>query len=155
MLDQKDPRKDQGVGDEDNATSLPLEKRKRRNVGRLLCESKDGKQRRLVFFSAAKNKKMRSGLTITVHELSSLGSSSREKPSRDSESEQIRILLDRQRDQILADCQAEIRKHEFQADYDRRSIQKLSEMIESKKNVVLIKETNDFDEIINFFMSSY
>ena len=43
-------------------------------------------------------------------------------------SSQIRILLERQREQILADCQAEIRKHEFQADY-RRSIQKLNEMI--------------------------
>ena len=50
-----------------------------------------------------------------------------------SESEQIRTLLDRQRDQILADCQAEIRRHEFQADYDRRSIQKLFETIESQQ----------------------
>ena len=40
---------------------------------------------------------------------------------KNSESEQIRTLLDRQREQILADYQAEIRKHEFQADYDRRS----------------------------------
>ena len=47
--------------------------------------------------------------------------------------EQIRTLLDRQREQILADCQAEIRKHEFQADYDRRSIQKLNETIESEQ----------------------
>ena len=39
----------------------------------------------------------------------------------------------RQREQILADRQAEIRKHEFQADYDRRSIQKLSERIESQQ----------------------
>ena len=31
-------------------------------------------------------------------------------------------------EQIPADCQAEIQKHEFQADYDRRSIQKLNEM---------------------------
>ena len=46
---------------------------------------------------------------------------------------QIRTLLDRQREQILADCQAEIRKHQFQADYDRRSIQKLSETIESQR----------------------
>ena len=46
---------------------------------------------------------------------------------------QIRTLLDRQREQILADCQAEIRKHELQADYDRRSIQKLSETIESQQ----------------------
>ena len=38
-----------------------------------------------------------------------------------SENEQIRALLDRQREQIFADCQAEIRKHEFQADHDRRS----------------------------------
>ena len=52
---------------------------------------------------------------------------------QNSESEQIRTLLDRQREQILADCQAEIRKHEFQADYDRRSIQKLNETIESQK----------------------
>ena len=57
--------------------------------------------------------------------------------------------------QILADCQAEIQKHEFQADCDRRSIQKLKEVIESQKEenfAVLIKETNDFDKIINFFM---
>ena len=40
---------------------------------------------------------------------------------QNSENEQIRTLLDRQRRQILADCQAEIRKHEFQADYDRRN----------------------------------
>ena len=50
-----------------------------------------------------------------------------------SESEQIRILLERQKEQTLADCQAETRKHEFQADNDRRSIQKLNEMIESQK----------------------
>ena len=56
----------------------------------------------------------------------------REIPSRSSESEQVRILLGRRREQILADCQAEIRKHEFQADYDRRSIQKLNEMIDSQ-----------------------
>ena len=60
----------------------------------------------------------------------------REIPSHSSESEQIRILLERQREQILAGCQAEIRKHEFQADYDRRSIQKLNEMIESQKGEI-------------------
>ena len=52
---------------------------------------------------------------------------------QNSENEQIRTLLDRQREQILADCQAEIRKHEFQADCDRRSRQKLSETIESQQ----------------------
>ena len=48
----------------------------------------------------------------------------------------IRTLLDRQREQILADCQAEIRKHEFQADYDRRSSQKLNETIELQKEEI-------------------
>ena len=40
---------------------------------------------------------------------------------------QVRTLLDRQKEQILAECQAEIKKHEFQADYDRRSVRKLGE----------------------------
>ena len=78
-----------------------------------------------------------------VEQFDSLISNVRENPRRSSESEQIRILLERQREQILADCQAEIQKHEFQADYDRRSIQKLNE------------ETNNFDEINNFFMNNY
>ena len=46
---------------------------------------------------------------------------------------QIRTLLDRQNEQILAECQAEIKKHEFQANYDRRSVRKLSEPIESQQ----------------------
>ena len=41
-----------------------------------------------------------------------------------TEHAQIRTLLDRKRKQILAHCQAEIRRHEFQANYDRRSIEK-------------------------------
>ena len=40
------------------------------------------------------------------------------------EQAQIRTLQDRQREQIFADFQAEIKKHEFQADYDRRRTQK-------------------------------
>ena len=60
----------------------------------------------------------------------------RENPRRSSENEQIRILLERQREQILADCQAEFQKHEFQADYDRRSIQKLNEVIESQRGEI-------------------
>ena len=49
------------------------------------------------------------------------------------ENAQIRTLLDRQKEQILEDCQTEIRRHEFQASYDRRIIQKLSETIESQQ----------------------
>ena len=71
-----------------------------------------------------------------AYELSSLGSSIRENPSHDSENEQIRILLERLREQILTDCQAEIHKHEFQADYDRRSIQKLTGIIESQRSEI-------------------
>ena len=50
-----------------------------------------------------------------------------------TEHAQIWTLLDRQREQILADCQTEIKKHEFQANYDRRRKQKLSETIESQQ----------------------
>ena len=38
---------------------------------------------------------------------------------------QIRTLLDRQWEQILADCQEEIRRHKFQADQDQRSTQEI------------------------------
>ena len=71
-----------------------------------------------------------------VDQFDSLISNVRENPRRSSENEQIRILLERQREQILADCQAEIQKHEFQADYDRRSIQKLNEVIESQRGEI-------------------
>ena len=53
---------------------------------------------------------------------------------------QIGTLLDRQREQILADCQAEIKKLEFQADYDQRSFQKLSETIESQQEELLLEQ---------------
>ena len=35
---------------------------------------------------------------------------------------QIRTLLDRQKERILAECQSEIKKHEFPADFDRRGV---------------------------------
>ena len=83
----------------------------------------------------------------------------KENPRRDSENEQIRILLERQREQILAVCQGEIQKHEFQVYYDRRSIQKLNEVVESQRGEIcrahLGNETNNFDEINNFFMNDY
>ena len=55
---------------------------------------------------------------------------------RDSENEQIRIFLERQKEQILADCRAEIQKHEFQSDSDRRSIQELTGIIESQRREI-------------------
>ena len=62
---------------------------------------------------------------------------------------QIRTLLDRRKEQILAECQAEIKRHEFQADYDRRSVRTLGEIIESQQAKNFSDETN------NFFMNSY
>ena len=61
-----------------------------------------------------------------------------------SEKGQIRTLLDRRREQILADCQAGIPKHEFQANYDRRSIQKLSETIESQQEELHRAQAEEF-----------
>ena len=46
------------------------------------------------------------------------------------------ILLERQKEQILADFRAEIRKHEFQADSDERSIQELSGIVESQQREI-------------------
>ena len=93
-----------------------------------------------------------------VEQFGSQISNVRENPRHSSENEQIRILLERQREQILADCRAEIHKQEFQADSDRRSIQKLNGVelssLKEEKLTVFIKETNDFDEINNFFMNN-
>ena len=71
-----------------------------------------------------------------VHELSSLSSSIREKPSREMVNETIRILLERQKEHIFAVFRPEIQKHEFQADYDRRSMQELNGIIESQRREI-------------------
>ena len=68
--------------------------------------------------------------------LRSASSSIRENPCRYSENEQIRILLERQKERILADCRAEIQKHEFQSDSGRRSIQKLNGINESQRSEI-------------------
>ena len=44
--------------------------------------------------------------------------------------------LNDKKEQIISDCLAEIEKHEFQADYDRRSIQKLNGIIESQRSEI-------------------
>ena len=71
----------------------------------------------------------RTGRPAVCSTFDSQVSSVQEAQRHNSENEQIRTLLERQREQILADCQ-------FQADYDRRSIQKLSETIESQKEEI-------------------
>ena len=56
------------------------------------------------------------------------------RPAEQSGQEaQIRTLLDKQKEQILAECQAKINRHEFQAAYDRRSLLKLGEIVESQQ----------------------
>ena len=71
-----------------------------------------------------------------VHELSSLGSSSRENQVATQKISKSGFFLQRQKEQILADCRAEIHKHEFQADSDRRSIQELNGIIDSQRSEI-------------------
>ena len=60
----------------------------------------------------------------------------RKTKSRNRKNETIRILFERQKEQILADFRAEIQKHEFQADSDRRSIQALTGIIEPQRREI-------------------
>ena len=62
--------------------------------------------------------------------------SQKRKSSLDLANERIRILLEAQKEQILADFRVEIQKHEFQADSDRRSNQELSGVIESQRREI-------------------
>ena len=55
---------------------------------------------------------------------------------------QIRTLLDRQKEQILAECQAEIKKHQLQTDYDR-CVRKLGEIIESQQEELHCAQTEE------------
>ena len=52
------------------------------------------------------------------------------------ENERIGILLERQKEQSLAEVRSEIHKHEFQADSDRRSIQELIGIIDSQRREI-------------------
>ena len=56
------------------------------------------------------------------------------RPAEQSNKEaQIRTLFDEQKEQILAECKAKINRHEFQAAYDRRSLLKLGEIVDSQQ----------------------
>ena len=52
------------------------------------------------------------------------------------ENERIRILLQRQKEQILAEVRTEIQKHELQAESDGRSIHELNGIIESQRKEI-------------------
>ena len=71
------------------------------------------------------------------------------------ENETIRILCERQKEQILAEVRTEIHKHELQADSDRRSTQELNGIIESQRREIDHSHARDnFDEINNFLMNN-
>ena len=56
------------------------------------------------------------------------------RPAEQSSQEaQIRTLLDKQKEQILAECQARFNGYEFQAAYDRRCLQKLGAIVDSQQ----------------------
>ena len=56
--------------------------------------------------------------------------------SRDLKNERMRILFERQKEQILAELRSEIQKHELQADSDRRNIKELSGIIDSHRKEI-------------------
>ena len=58
------------------------------------------------------------------------------KSSREMENERIWILLERQKEQILAEVRTEVHKHEFQADSYTRGIQELSGIIQSQRREI-------------------
>ena len=59
--------------------------------------------------------------------------SQKRKSSRDLKNERIRILLERQKGQILAEVRSEIQKHQLQTESDKRSIQELTGIIDSQR----------------------
>ena len=78
-------------------------------------------------------KKVCCQLSLFSH--TSTGTPEYEPGSSQKRNERIRILLKRQ-EQILAEVRAEIQKLEFQAESDRRSIQELTEIIDSQRREI-------------------
>ena len=93
-----------------------------------------------------------------VHELSSLTSRSREKPSRDSENERIRTLLERQKRAnslwFLEQRFTNTSSKPILIGEVSRNWMELSSLNEGKL-IMLFQEMNNFDEINNFFMNNY
>ena len=70
------------------------------------------------------------------------------------ENERIKILHERQKEQIFAEVRTEIQKHEVQADSDRRSIQELNGTIESQRReklIILLQVTSNSDEMNYYY----
>ena len=75
---------------------------------------------------------LREDLSVSLSSSSMSDRTGRPVEQRNQEA-QIRTMLDKQQEQILAECQARINKHEFQAAYDRRSPLKLGEIVDSQQ----------------------
>ena len=67
-------------------------------------------------------------------------SSQKRKSSRDMENERIRILFERQKEQILAEVRTEIQKHELQADSDRKKYPGIdwNHWVSAKKRLIIL-----------------
>ena len=98
----------------------------------------------------------RTSTVKSVYEPSS-NLSPKRKSSRDLENEQIRILLERQEEQILAQVRSEIQKHELEAESDRRSIQELTGIVDSQRMEIdhTITGASNPGEIIYYFKKKY
>ena len=59
---------------------------------------------------------------------------------------QIRTLFDKQKEQILAECRARINKHEFQAAYERRSLLKLGEIVDSQQEALHLARAEEVQQ---------
>ena len=66
----------------------------------------------------------------------------------ESSEAQIRTLLDNQKEQILAECQARINQHEFQSACDRRSLLKLGEIIESQQEELHCARAEEVQQLL-------
>ena len=64
--------------------------------------------------------------------------------SKEIQEAQIRTLLDKQKEQILAECQARINKHE--AAYDRRSLLKLGEIVNSQQRELHLSRAEEVQQ---------
>ena len=82
---------------------------------------------------------LREDLSVSLSSSSMSDGTVRPVEQRNQEA-QIRTLLDKQKEQILAECQAEINRHEFQA---------------AKKNFISLEPKKFNDEINSFFKDNY
>ena len=94
---------------------------------------------------------------IPVHELSSQSSCNREKPSREMENKQIRILLERQKkSKFSLILEPRFRITSFNPILIGEVFRNWMELssLSEEKLIMLLQEMNNFDEI-NYFMNNY